>query len=192
MREEDGRRVYSTRPMAGAERVLGFHARTAPGAGAHPGLGIVGPALLDRFDAQFRAAARAHRLDESWLRAIAHAESAFDPLAVSDKGAMGVMQLMPEVAREYGVEDPFEPAASIDAGARHLRFLAERLDHDLVLVAAAYNAGIGAVALHGGIPPFPETQLYVARVQALHARYRAAMGLPPPESALRPASAPEP
>lgn len=185
VREEAGRKVYSTRPMDGAERVLDFHARTAPGADAHPGLGIVGPAQLDRFDAEFRAAARAYRLDEAWLRAIAHAESAFDPLAVSEKGALGVMQLMPEVVREYGIDDPFDPAASIDAGARHLRFLTDRLDGDLDRIAAAYNAGIGAVALHGGIPPYPETRLYVARVHVLHARYRAALGLPAPASALR-------
>ena len=86
------------------------------------------------------------------------------------------MQLMPDVVSDYGVENPFSAAESIAAGARHLRFLHAHFDGDLDLVAAGYNAGIGAVTEHGGIPPYPETQLYVAKVHALHARYRAALG----------------
>lgn len=191
-REQDGRTVYSTRALPGSTPVLGFTASTPPGSPAHPGLGTVGAPRLDRFDREFRAAARASGVDEAWLRAIAHAESYFDPAAVSDKGAMGVMQLMPDVAAELGVEDPFSAAESIAAGARHLRFLHQYFDGDLDLVAAGYNAGIGAVAEHGGIPPFPETQLYVAKVHALHARYRAALGQPVPAASERPALAPPP
>ena len=77
------------------------------------------------------------------LRAFAHAESGFDAKATSTKGAQGVMQLMPEVAREYAVADPYSPAQSIDGGARHLKLLLRRYKGDLDLVAAAYNAGIG-------------------------------------------------
>jgi hypothetical protein len=189
-REQDGRTVYSTRALPGSTPVLGFTASTPAGSPAHPGLGTVGAARLDRFDREFRAAARSTGIDDAWLRAIAHAESYFDPAAVSDKGAMGVMQLMPDVVSDYGVENPFSAAESIAAGARHLRFLHAHFDGDLDLVAAGYNAGIGAVTEHGGIPPYPETQLYVAKVHALHARYRAALGQPVPAASERPAIAP--
>lgn len=189
--EIDGRMLRTTRPLPGARKVLSFTARTPPGSTAHLGLGQVGPPRLDRFDVQFRAAARRHRVDDAWLRAIAHAESWFDAAAVSDKGALGVMQLMPEVAAEYGVDDPLDAAQSIDAGARHLRWLIDRYEGDLTRVAAAYNAGAGAVDLYGGVPPYPETQAYVARVHALHARYRKALGLPPLPGTEQPAVAAE-
>jgi len=115
-------------------------------------------------------------VDDAWLRAIAHAESDFDAKAVSSKGAKGVMQLMPEVATEYGVTDPFSSTQSIDAGARHLRQLMRRYKGDLTLVAAAYNAGIGTVARYGGVPPYAETQEYVAKVTALYDLYLRALG----------------
>lgn len=186
-RQQDGRTVYSTRQLPGSVRVLGFTVRTPPGSSAHVGLGTVGRARLDRFDAAFKRAARRHGVDDAWVRAIAHAESYFDPAAVSTKGAMGVMQLMPEVAAEYGVDEPFDAAASIDAGARHVKFLMAHYGGDLTLVAAAYNAGIGAVALYDGVPPYAETMAYVAKVHALHIRYRQALGLPPPDGTERPA-----
>jgi hypothetical protein len=191
-RQQDGRTVYSTRALPGSTTVLAFTASTPPGSPAHPGLGTVGAPRLDRFDRPFKAAARATGVDDAWLRAIAHAESYFDAAAVSDKGAMGVMQLMPDVVADSGVADPFQASESIAAGARHLRWLIGRLDGDLTLVAAAYNAGIGAVLEHGGVPPYPETQLYVAKVHALHARYRAALGQPVPAASERPALAPPP
>jgi soluble lytic murein transglycosylase-like protein len=127
------------------------------------------------FAEQFRAAARSTGVDEAWLRAIAHAESGFDPAARSPKGAQGVMQLMPEVARAYRVADPFSSVQSIDGGARHIKALMRRYKGDRVLVAAAYNAGTGAVARFGGVPPYAETEAYVEKVQALYARYRAAL-----------------
>ncbi len=179
-REQDGVLVYSTRNLPGSTRVFGFTVRTPPGSPAHVGLGKVGAPQLDRYAAQFRAAAKATGVDDAWLRAIAHAESGFDAHAQSPKGAQGVMQLMPEVAREYGVHDPFASAQSIGAGARHLRGLKRRYHNNLTLVAAAYNAGIGAVTRYGGVPPYAETQAYVAKVQALYERYREALG----ESAL--------
>ena len=85
------------------------------------------------------------------------------------------MQLMPATAAEYGVSDPFAAAQSIRAGAMHLRMLMRRFDGDLTLVAAAYNAGIGALERYGGVPPYAETQGYVAKVLALHQRYREAL-----------------
>jgi hypothetical protein len=177
-RVQDGKVVYGTRKLPGAVKVLSFTIPAPPGEPAHAGLGAVGPPRLDRYPKQFRAAARATGVDEAWLRAIAHAESGYDALAVSPKGAQGVMQLMPQTSREYGVVDPFSDRESIMAGARHLRMLMRRYGNDRVLVAAAYNAGPGAVARYGGVPPYAETQAYVAKVQLLYARYRDALDTP--------------
>jgi hypothetical protein len=174
-RQQDGKTVYSTRNLPGSTRVLGFTVRTPPGSPAHAGLGKVGTPQLDRYAAQFRAASKATGVEDAWLRAIAHAESGFDPRALSPKGAQGVMQLTPDVARQYGVQDPFASGQSIRAGARHVRALMQRYRNDFTLVAAAYNAGIGAVSRFGGVPPYAETQAYVAKVAALHERYRAAL-----------------
>ncbi len=179
-RQQDGRTVLSTRDLPGSTRVQAFTLVTPEPDLSHPGVGRVGKPRLDRFPAQFQAAAKSTGVEDAWLRAIAHAESYFDPAAVSGKGAQGVMQLMPETARQYGVTDPFSSAQSIRAGARHLKNLDTLYDGDRVLVAAAYNAGVAAVTRHEGVPPFPETQVYVAKVHALYARYRAALSGPTP------------
>ena len=178
-KQPDGSVIYTTRRMPGATPYLKFTVETPKGSPAHEGLGRVGKPRMDMYAWQFRAAARAYKVDESWLRAVAHAESGFDAGAVSPKGAQGVMQLMPGTAREYRVANPFSSADSIDGGARYLRDLLRRYEGDLTLAAAAYNAGIGAVQKHGGVPPYEETRTYVAKVRALHERYRAAMKLPP-------------
>lgn len=175
-RQQDGKTVYGTRKLPGSVKVLGFTVKTPPGEPAHAGLGKVGKPQLDRHAAQFKAAAKATGVDDAWLRAIAHAESGFDATAQSPKGAQGVMQLMPRTAKEYGVVDPFSSAQSIGAGARFLKSLAKRYKGDMTLVAAAYNAGIGTVARYGGVPPYAETQAYLVKVLALHARYREALG----------------
>lgn len=176
-REQDGVKVYGTRKLPGAREYLRFTVQTPPGEPAHEGLGEVGKPRLDAFDAQFRAAAKATGVEDPWLRAIAHAESGFDAKALSAKGAQGVMQLMPSVAADQQVKDPFDAGQSIAAGARHLRALLRRYGGDRELAAAAYNAGIGAVDRHGGVPPYGETRRYLEKVRALHARYRAAMGI---------------
>lgn len=176
-RQQDGHTVYSTRNLPGSVKVLAFAVKTPPGSPAHVGLGKIGAPRMGEYRQEFKAAARTTGVDEAWLRAIAHAESAYDASAVSPKGAQGVMQLMPETSAEYAVKDPFSAKQSILAGARHLKLLQTRYEGDLTLVAAAYNAGIGAVAQYSGIPPYAETQAYVAKVQALYARYRKAMGL---------------
>ncbi len=175
-REQDGKTVYSTRNLPGSKIYLKFTVQTPPGSPAHEGLGRIGKPQLKIFAKEFKAAAKATGVDDAWLRAFAHAESGFDQKAVSAKGAQGVMQLMPEVSKEYGVKDPFSSAESISAGARHLKSLKRRYKDDLVLVAAAYNAGIGAVARYGGVPPYAETQAYVVKVQVLYDRYLVAMG----------------
>lgn len=186
-REQDGVLVYGTRQLPGARKVLGFTVETPAASPAHVGLGRLGKPRLDAHATAFRTAAKAQRIDDAFLRAIAHAESGFDDKAVSAKGAQGVMQLMPDVQREYGVRDPFVAGQSIDAGARFLHDLLRRYKGDFLLAAAAYNAGIGTVARFGGVPPYVETQQYVEKVQALHARYRSAMGLKPLDPPLRPA-----
>jgi hypothetical protein len=174
-----GRMVYSTRAIPGWKEVAEPVKLHAPrDSWAHAGLGDFGAPRLDAFSAQFRAAAKRTGVEDAWLRAIAHAESGFDPHALSPKGAQGVMQLMPAVSREYGVSDPYSSAQSIDGAARHIRALMRRYKGDLVLVAAAYNAGVGAVERFGGVPPYAETEAYVEKVQALYERYRTALKKP--------------
>lgn len=187
-REQDGVRVYGTRKLPGSTPVLSFTVVTPRGERAHAGLGAVGQPQLDRYATQFQSAARKHDVEDAWLRAIAHAESGFDARAVSPKGAQGVMQLMPETARSYGVTDAYSPVQSIDAGARHLHALLRRYGGDFTLAAAAYNAGVGAVARFGGVPPYRETRNYIAKVQALHASYRSALerGMAPAAGAAAP------
>jgi len=178
-REQDGKIVYSTRNLPGSAKVLQYTVATPPASPAHAGLGQIGQPQLDSFRTEFKSAARVTGVDEAWLRAIAHAESYYAADAVSTKGAKGVMQLMPDVIGDYGVKDPFSAKQSIMAGARHLKTLEDLYGGDRVLVAAAYNAGIGAVTQYGGVPPYVETQEYVAKVGELYARYRKAMGLAP-------------
>lgn len=108
--------------------------------------------------------AERHGVDHRLVESLVEMESSFDPGAVSPKGAMGLMQLMPSVAARYGVLDPFDPFQNLDGGVRHLRDLLEHFGPDLNRVVAAYNAGVGAVERHGGIPPFDETRNYVGRV----------------------------
>jgi hypothetical protein len=175
-REQDGKTVYSTRNLPGSKVFLKFTVQTPPGERAHVGLGKVGKPQLKPFAKEFRAAAKATGVDDAWLRAIAHAESGFDAAALSAKGAKGVMQLMPDVVKEYGVLDPFSANESIHAGARHMKSLLRRYGNDRILAAAAYNAGIGTVTRFGGVPPYAETQAYIDKVQALYLRYREAMG----------------
>ena len=186
-REQDGKLVYSTRNLPGSTKLQQFTVATPPGSPAHGGLGNIGKAQIGTYRREFATAARKTGLDEAWLRAIAHAESAFAADAVSSKGAKGVMQLMPEVIADYGVANPFSPQQSILAGAKYLKALDLQYHGDLALASAAYNAGPGAVNQYGGIPPYTETRDYVAKVDALYVRYRQALGLTPKTIALVPA-----
>jgi len=110
------------------------------------------------------AVARRHGLEPALVLAVVGVESAFRPEAVSPKGAQGLMQLMPGTAAALGVEDSFDPAQNLDGGVRHLGSLLTLYGGDLVRALAAYNAGAGAVARHGGVPPYRETRAYVKRV----------------------------
>lgn len=120
---------------------------------------------------EVRAAAEVHGVDAALIRAIMHAESWFDYMAVSRAGAEGLMQLMPATQVRFGVTDPFDPLDNISAGAAYLAELLSEFENDRDLAVAAYNAGESAVRKYDGIPPFPETQEYVRRVRILHARY---------------------
>lgn len=126
------------------------------------------------FSTEIQQAALASGVDESLIRAIIHAESAYQSDAVSPKGAQGLMQLMPQTAKMLEVSDPFNPAKNIDGGARYLSDLLQQFDGDITLAAAAYNAGPGAVTKYGGVPPYEETREYVRRVNILNKRYSAA------------------
>ena len=115
-------------------------------------------------DAVFSQAAQKYHVPENLLRAVAKAESNFDPDAVSSCGAMGIMQLMPSTAESLGVTDAFNPVQNINGGAKLLSSLLNQYDGDYKLTLAAYNAGSGNVEKYGGVPPFQETQNYVNRV----------------------------
>jgi soluble lytic murein transglycosylase-like protein len=126
---------------------------TAPPACDRIGDEIVAP-LID-------GAAKAHAVEPKLIRAVIEQESGFRPCAVSPKGAQGLMQLMPETARELAVSDPFDAGQSVEAGAKYLKQLLDRYKGDVAQALAAYNAGAGAVDQSGGIPDIPETRSYV-------------------------------
>lgn len=119
------------------------------------------------FQAALTEACQRNQLDPSLVRAVIQAESGGDAKAVSKAGAVGLMQLMPETARDLGVQDPRDPAANVAGGTRYLREMLDRFGK-LPEALAAYNAGPGAVERHGGIPPYAETRAYVQRVMQLY------------------------
>lgn len=113
-----------------------------------------------------------HHVDVQLIKAMITVESCFDAQAVSRAGAYGLMQLMPDTARRYHVLDRFDPNDNLQGGIRHFRDLLNRFENNLAYSLAAYNAGVGNVLKHEGIPPFPETRDYVQRVLKYYERYR--------------------
>lgn len=125
-----------------------------------------------RFEPLVRKAAHRYRLDSALIHAVITAESSYDPEAISHKGAVGLMQLMPETARRYGVRNRRNPVENVYGGARYLRDLLFRFN-DLTLALAAYNAGENAVAKYGNrVPPYRETRDYVRKVLEYYRQYQ--------------------
>jgi soluble lytic murein transglycosylase-like protein len=131
------------------------------------------PAMsLDRDGAEklVREAAERHRVDPALIRAVIQTESNWNPSAISRKGAVGLMQLIPTTAQRFGVNDMYSPQQNVDAGVRYLKTLLERYNGNMELALAAYNAGEGAVDRAHGVPSFRETRNYVQRVQSAYYR----------------------
>lgn len=128
--------------------------------------------FLNEFSDVIAQASNQYGVDPAFVRAVIHAESAFNPLARSRKGAMGLMQLMPDTAQDMGVKDTANPEQNIRGGVKYLAGLLRTFNGNATLAAAAYNAGPSAVTKHGGIPPYEETQTYVKRVKILYDRYK--------------------
>jgi soluble lytic murein transglycosylase-like protein len=153
-------------PEPEAESVVGAVAAVPEQAGVTQDVITAGrPMIPAEFDALVNTLATRHGVDARLVHAVITVESAYQPRARSVKGARGLMQLMPATAKQYGVRNAYNPAANLEAGIKHLRSLLDRFD--LKLAVAAYNAGEASVLRFGGIPPYPETRDYVAKVLRL-------------------------
>lgn len=174
----DGVTHYTNlRPKGGAQATMLFsYIETCYACSALPNVNFGTVRLnTDAYQNEIRAAALQFGVEEAIVRAIIHAESAYRANARSHKGAQGLMQLIPATAARFGVTDAYDPAQNISGGVQYLAWLMKRYSSNLTLVAAAYNAGEGAVDRNGGVPPYAETQRYVVRVGQLAERYRSAL-----------------
>lgn len=176
--ERDGVVHYTNvKPRGGgASQLLFTYVEACYACGLLPGVNF-GTVRLNTsaYASEIREAASQFGVEEAVVRAVIHAESAYRPNALSRAGAQGLMQLIPATASRFGVSNPFDPAQNIRGGVRYLAWLMKRYESNLSLVAAAYNAGEGAVDRNGGVPPYSETQRYVQRVGQLADRYRSAL-----------------
>lgn len=165
---------YTNRPPAGSgAKVLFSYIETCFACSLTPGVDFNNVGLnLTAYASEISAAAAQYGVEEALVRAVIHAESAFNPNAVSRAGAQGLMQLMPATATRFGVSEPFTPQQNIDGGVQYLAWLSKRFNGDLKRIAAGYNAGEGAVDRYDGVPPYQETIVYVDRVGILLDRYR--------------------
>ncbi|UHQ22166.1 lytic transglycosylase domain-containing protein [Lysobacter sp. 5GHs7-4] len=177
---KDGVRHYTSKRPKGlanatAVRTIKYSfMETCYACSARPGVNFGSIRLnMDAYRDEIAAAARQHGVEEAIVRAIIHAESAYNPNALSRVGAQGLMQLMPATARRFGVSNAFDASQNIQGGVQYLAWLLKRFNGDLTLAAAGYNAGEGAVDKYKGVPPYSETQRYVQRVALLAQRYRA-------------------
>lgn len=121
-----------------------------------------------KFDALIESIAKDYGLESSLIHSIIRTESNYDPNAVSSKGAIGLMQLMPETAEKYGVKDLYDPRQNILGGVKYLRDLISSFGRSTDYVLAAYNAGHNAIKKYGGIPPFPETRRFIQKVKTTY------------------------
>ena len=166
-------------PGAAASKILFSYVEACYACAVLPGVNF-GSIRLNTlaYSSEIRTAASQFGVEEAVVRAIIHAESAYRPNAISHAGAQGLMQLIPATASRFGVADPFDPGQNIRGGVQYIAWLMKRYSSNLTLVAAAYNAGEGAVDRNGGVPPYSETQRYVQRVGQLADRYRTALAGP--------------
>jgi soluble lytic murein transglycosylase-like protein len=150
-------------PPPPAERAPGA---VAPQAAPQTGASALSPVIQNpaRLDDVVAAAGGRHQIDPDFINSVIHAESGFNPRAVSPKGAQGLMQLMPQTASKLGVVNAFDPASNVEGGTAYLRELLEKYNYDMIKTLAAYNAGPERVARYGGVPPYRETQTYIARI----------------------------
>jgi soluble lytic murein transglycosylase-like protein len=174
--ESDGVIRFSSGPPPHGENARVFTARDSKfsyysGRGYRRGR-WGGGLFKEKFHNIIAQASGRYRVGTELIKAVIHVESAFNPYAVSPRGALGLMQLMPDNVRLLGVRDPFSPHENIYGGAKLLAMLTQRFGGNLKLVLAAYNAGAGAVEKYGGIPPYAETQDYVGRVLDMKGKYQ--------------------
>jgi len=181
----------NVKPRGGAYQVLFTYMATCFACNVHSTVNFGStPLRLDAYRDEIAAAAAETGVDPALLRAIIHAESAFNPNAVSLKGAQGLMQLMPGTASDLGVANPFNAAQNIRGGAQYLGALLKQFNGNERLAAAAYDAGPQNVQKYNGVPPFDETRVYVERVAQLRQRYHEASVPSPPVTAAAGAAAP--
>ncbi len=129
----------------------------------------------DRYDSMIIRVAKRHQVDPALVKAVIRAESGYDHKAVSHRGAIGLMQLMPKTAQALGVEDSFNPELNIDGGVKYLRQLMDQFDGDVRLALAAYNAGSKKVRKYRGVPPFKQTRFYLQKVFRYYRSYKQQM-----------------
>ena len=168
-----GARIVTDHALNNRDYKLVRHSKTTKGAGALVSSRRLAYAVTDpgAYDRLIRRTASVHQVDMALIKAVMHVESAFNPHAVSNKGAQGLMQLMPETAQRYGAEDLFDPAQNVRAGVLYLKDLQKMFKNNTRLVLAAYNAGENAVLRYKGIPPYDETQDYVRKVTKMQRTY---------------------
>lgn len=170
MKASDGRLLITNRGQRSGYTVLSRHREFFGSSGM--GLQSMASGNPSKYEDAVRDTARQFALEPSLVKAVIRAESNFDPRATSPKGAMGLMQLMPDTARMHEVRNAYDPAENIHGGVRHLRYLMDRYRGNLDLVLSAYNAGTRPVDAVRGIPRIAETEEYVRRVRLFHTAYR--------------------
>ncbi len=162
--DEDGVLHFSNAPTSARYRYAG------PENSMHASIYYSG-GRMTTYDDIIREASRHHGMRFELIKAMIHAESNFNPNAISPSGAIGLMQIMPDNLNAFGISDPFDPRDNIMGGTRYLKQLMEKYNRDLSLTLAAYNAGPGAVDKYNDIPPYPETEDYVEKVLTYYTQY---------------------
>jgi soluble lytic murein transglycosylase-like protein len=173
-RDADGKLVLSDKPKTDGTGMTTYAVHSAAAVRTTTPFAATGKSAP--FEASIVQHSRQHQVAADLVRAVIQVESAFNPVAVSTKGAMGLMQLMPATATELGVGNPFDPDQNIRGGVQYLRRLLDRYNGNVELALAGYNAGMGNVDRYGDVPPFKETKNYVKKITGTK------LGPPAPQS----------